>query len=60
MYCGIAFEVVCGDFGVVCGSLQWFAVFQWTGTREQINRQMPGALKVVAGSRLKQYSPTGA
>ena len=52
--------VILGWFAVVCSGLQWFAVLQWTGTREQINRQMPDALKVVAGSRLKQYSPTGA
>ena len=27
------FEVVCGDFGVVCSNLQWFAVFQWTAIK---------------------------
>ena len=29
MYCEIVPEVVCGDIWVVCGSLWWFAVFQW-------------------------------
>ena len=36
MYCGIFCEVVCGDFVVVCGSLRWFAVFQWTGAKRLV------------------------
>ena len=50
MYCGIVFEVVCGDFGVVCGSLRWFAVFQWTGSQgyhKLFHHQVVKALKEV-------------